>query len=99
MSMVEIQAANRRRIILQALDESGYSANETVLKQVCEQFGHQPTRELIRADLVFLDEHGLVRLEKIAAHVGELWIAHLKAAGQEVAQGRDHPGVARIGLA
>jgi hypothetical protein len=95
MSFAEIQAEDRRFIMLRALDESGYSANETVLKCVTESFGHQPTRDLIRADLAFLAEHGLVRIEKIDASNGQLWIAHLKTAGQDVAQGRVHPGIAR----
>ncbi len=95
MSFAETLAENRRLIMLRALDEAGFVTNETVLKTVTEQFGHQPTRDLIRADLTFLGEHGLIRLEKINAQNGQLWIAHLKTAGQEVAQGRVHPGVAR----
>ena len=95
MSMAETLAENRRLIMLRALDEAGFSANETVLKTVTEHWGHQPTRDLIRADMTFLDAHGLIRLEKIDAQNGQLWIAHLKTAGQEVAQGRVHPGIAR----
>jgi hypothetical protein len=95
MSFNELLAENRRLVILRALNEAAFAANETVLKQVTERFGHTPTRELIRADLTFLDEHGLIRLEKIDAQSGQLWIAHLRTAGQEVAEGRVHPGVAR----
>jgi hypothetical protein len=95
--MAETMAENRRLIILRALDEAGFAANETVLKTVCQTFGHHPTKDLIRADIAFLAEHGLVRLEKIAAQAGELWIAHLTTPGQEVAQGRVHPGVAPRG--
>jgi hypothetical protein len=95
MSFAETLAEDRRLIMLRALDEAGFSANETVLGRVTEEFGHHPTRDLIRADMSFLAQHGLIRLEKIAAQSGELWIAHLKTPGQEVAQGRVHPGVAR----
>jgi hypothetical protein len=96
MSLAQIQAEDRRLIMLRALDESGYHANETVLRQVTEQFGHHPTRDLIRADLSYLGEHALIRLEKLPAQNGEVWIAHLLTAGQEVAQGRVYPGVARL---
>ncbi len=95
MSLAQIHAEDRRLIILRSLDESGYAANETVLKQVTEQFGHAPSRELIRSDLLYLAEHSLVRLEKMAASNGEIWIAHLLTPGQEVAKGRVYPGVAR----
>jgi hypothetical protein len=95
MSFVETLAENRRLIILRALDEAGFSANETVLKQVTESLGHQPTRDLIRADLTYLAEHGLVKLEKLDVQSGQLWVVRLTTPGQEVAQGRVYPGVAR----
>ena len=95
MSLAQIHAEDRRLIMLIALDDSGYHANETVLKQVTEQLGHMPSKELIRADLAFLAEHGLVRLEKLPVQSGELWIAHLLTPGREVARGRVHVGVAR----
>jgi len=94
-SFPEFMAEDRRLIVLRALDESGYSANETVLRQVTEQFGHHPTRDMLRGDLAFLDENGLVRLEKIPSQSGEIWIVHLLNSGQEVANGRPYPGVAR----
>ncbi|OYV35525.1 MAG: hypothetical protein B7Z80_18120 [Rhodospirillales bacterium 20-64-7] len=95
MSLANVLAEDRRLIVLRALDESGFAANETVLKTVIESFGHHPTRDLVRADLVYMAEHGLIRLEKLEAASGQLWIAHLKTEGQEVAQGRVHPGIAR----
>lgn len=95
MSLAQIQSEDRRLIMLRALDESGFHANETVLKQVTEQFGHQPSRDVIRGDLTFLAENNLVRLEKLPAQSGEIWIAHLLTAGQEVSKGRVYPGVAR----
>lgn len=95
MSLSQIQAEDRRLIILRVLDEGNYHAGEAVLKQVTEEFGHRPSRELIRADLSFLAEHNLIRIEKLPAQSGELWIAHLLSDGQDVAKGRSHPGVAR----
>lgn len=95
MSLAKIQSEDRRLIMLRALDESQFHANETVLKQVTEQFGHQASRDMLRGDLTFLAENGLIRLEKLPAQSGEIWVAHLLTAGQEVAQGRAYPGVAR----
>jgi hypothetical protein len=93
--MLDILAGNRRLIILRALDESGYAANEHVLKPIVNGFGHNATRDMVRADLTYLAEHGLVRLEKVPGAEGEIWVAHLLPAGQEVAQGRVYPGIAR----
>lgn len=95
MSLSKIQAEDRRLIILRALEDGGFSAGEAVLKQVVEQMGHRPAREQIRADLAFLAENNLVRLEKLPALCGELWVAHLLPDGQDVAKGRAYPGVAR----
>ncbi len=95
MSLAQIQAEDRRLIILCVLDDGGYHAGEAVLKQVTEQFGHRPSREQIRADLSFLADNNLVRIEKLPAQSGELWVAHLLPDGQDVAKGRVHPGVAR----
>jgi hypothetical protein len=70
MSLAQIHAEDRRLIILRSLDESGYHANETVLKQVTEQFGHAPSRDLIRSDLLYLTEHSLVRCPRTAGRFG-----------------------------
>ena len=77
------------------LDEGGYHAGEAVLRQTTEQFGHRPSREQIRADLSFLADNNLIRIEKMPVQSGELWVAHLLPDGQDVAKGRTHPGVAR----
>lgn len=95
MSLSQLQAEDRRLIILRALDETSYSAGEVVLKQVTEQLGHRPSREQIRADLAFLEANNLVRLERMPVASGELWVAHLLPDGADVARGRAHPGVAR----
>lgn len=96
MSLVEALQADRRLIVLRALDETpGFGLNEGTLKIVLGQFGHRVGGDEVRADMTWLEQHGLVRLEKIQAQRGELWIAHLLEPGQAVANGRPYPGVAR----
>jgi hypothetical protein len=95
MSFADTLAEDRRLIMLRALDDVSYSANESVLRSVTEGLGHRVSREMIRADIQFLAEHSLVRIEKLPAQSGEIWIAHLLPTGQDVARGRVHPGVAR----
>ncbi len=86
-------AADRRLIILQALDEAaGYRLRETVLGSAVEALGAAASRDRLRADLVWLAEQGLIELDQSA----DVWLARITARGLDVAQGRaDCPGVAR----
>lgn len=95
MSLAQIQAEDRRQLILRTLEEGDFHAGEMVLKQVVEQFGHRPSREQIRADLNFLAQNNLVRIEKLPGESGDFWVAHLLPDGGDVARGRAFPGVAR----
>jgi hypothetical protein len=98
MQFADKLAENRRLIILRALAEAtGYKANETVLRQGLDMFGHQVGRDQVRADIAWLAEHNLLRTEVLNRQDGDFIIAHLLDDGEEVAKGRYHPGVARRG--
>jgi hypothetical protein len=99
MSLENVLAEDRRLVILRALSESGYRANESVLRKGLDAFGHRVGAELVRADLEFLRGHGLVRIEVLHPASGDLWLVHLTDAGNDVASGTYHPGVARRGPA
>lgn len=97
MSLTEVLTKDRRLVILRTLSEvAAYSSNEGVLRQALHHIGHpEANKDLIRADLSFLERHGLVRVERLPMPSGELWVAHLLDDGLEVANGRPHEGVAR----
>lgn len=97
MSFETVLAEDRRLVILRALAESGYRANESVLRKGLEAFGHKVPHDLVRADLTFLRDHALVRIEVLHPPSGDLWLAHLLDAGLDVSRGTYHPGVARRG--
>ena len=100
MSFAEELAADRRLVMLRALfDAPGNAINEGVGKTIMGNFGHKVGGDIVRADLQFLADHGLVRLEKLARDNGsDFWVAHLTLPGEDVAAGRRvHPGVARRG--
>ncbi len=99
MTLANVLAEDRRLVILRTLTEvPGTHLNEVVLKTALDGFGHRVATDLLRADLAWLVEHRLVRVEKIIApSSGELWLVHLTRDGQDVAEGRHHPGVARLG--
>ena len=95
-TLAEDLARDRRIIILRALVEpNGMMLNETIIKAMLNRFGHNTGRDVVRSDLSWLEEQRLVRLEKLETEHGQFWIAHLTSDGEEVAQGRKHPGVAR----
>ncbi len=99
MSFASLLAEDRRLVILRCLTEvPGYEANESVLRTGLAHFGHRVGSDIVRADLAFLADHDLLRVEKLAGGAGELWLATLTAAGRDVAEGdRVHPGVKRRG--
>lgn len=96
MTFEESLAEDRRRIVLSLLDNvNGNSLNEQVLKLGLQRTGHTIDVDLMRADLAWLHDHGLARLEKIPVSGGEMWVSHLTERGGDVAKGARHPGVAR----
>ena len=99
MGFLELLAEDQRLVVLRVLTEVGGNAtNDVVLKQALSHFGHNVSRDMVRAHLAWLAEHSLVELERLAAGSGELWLATLTVAGLDVASGaRVHPGVARRG--
>lgn len=84
---------DRRLRVLQILEEMpGCLCNVESLQKLLELFGHVASRDVIRADMVWLDEQGLAQVFR-----ERKWFTlKLIERGFEVADGRaDHPGVAR----
>lgn len=98
-TLAETLREDRRLVVLRTLAEvQGFHLNEIVLRTALDGFGHRVALDVLRADLAWLEEHSLVRLEKLAPVTsGELWLVHLRREGQDVAEGRVHPGVAKLG--
>ena len=84
---------DRRLVVLHVLAESaGYTANEYILQQMLEQFGHVASIDRIRADLAWLHEQQLLTVSQVA----DVHIARITARGQDVAAGRTvAPGIKR----
>lgn len=98
MSFNNLLAEDRRLVILRSLEEiAGNTANDSVLRTALEHVGHQVGRDIVRADLTWLEEHSLVSIEKMTMPSGVLWRVQLTEAGEDVARGRFHPGVKRKG--
>jgi hypothetical protein len=89
---------DRRLVVLRCLSEAhDYSLNESLVEKMLNRLRLGVVgRDVVRAHLAWLETHGLVSVEKMDAGGGkELWVGKLTKTGQEVAQGRPWPGVAR----
>lgn len=99
MSLSETLAEDRRLVILRTLAEApGNRLNEQVLRTALDAFGHRVTRDALRGDVTWLAEAMLVEQATITAPSGAIWMVQLRQAGQDVAEGRTFPGVAKPAL-
>lgn len=96
-TMQEVLAHDRRLAILRTLEEApATQLNEAALHHGMSYLGHAVSNDMLRADIEWLREHGLVRVEEIAPWCGKLLLVRLTNAGADVGNGRaHHPGVAR----
>jgi len=97
MGLAELLAADRRRAILEALNEDvDGRLGEPVLRSWVAARVDDVDRAQLRAELRWLEQSRLIRLDKLDAGAArELWVAVLLEAGRKVAEGRHHDGVAR----
>ncbi len=87
-------AAHLRLTILRVLAEApAYKLNDSLLTSACDHVGVPATRDQVRTQLAWLQENGLVRIDR---PIAELTIATATERGLEVAAGRaSAPGVQR----
>lgn len=96
MSYTEHVAEHRRLAILQVTAGSdGYTCNEFMLGELlADDYGHRIGGDLIRTELAWLAEQGLIKLRD----TGDVRIATLTSRGSDVAMGKAVvPGVKRPG--
>ena len=93
MSLETLISSNIRLILLRAMEEApGYSLNESILHTVVGRFGHNVSRDVIKTELSWLREQGLISTEEVVGY----YVATLTTRGADVATGRSSiPGVER----
>ena len=92
-SFTEHFAEDRRLVILRVLAKApAFTANEYLVQSAIAAYGHAVSRDLVRTDLAWLAEQGLVTVERVhTTHV-----ARMTARGDDVQAGRATvPGVKR----
>ncbi|HBO4355085.1 TPA: ArsR family transcriptional regulator [Pseudomonas aeruginosa] len=84
---------DQRLVLLRILSElPQYRSNSSVLASLLGEYGHHPSRDQVKTDLVWLGEQGLVRVEDI----GSVLVVTLTERGDDVAAGRASvPGVSK----
>lgn len=93
MSLATLISSNIRLILLRAMEEApGYNLNESILHTIVGKFGHSVSRDVIKTELSWLKEQGLVSLENVIGY----YVVTLTQRGADVAAGRSSvPGVER----
>lgn len=85
MAMQKIMQEDRRLVILRSLNElAGYEANESIINQCLEAYAHNVSRDVIRAELAWLEEQQLISLRDVAGYM----VAKLNSRGADVATGK-----------
>ena len=95
MSIAERLAETRRRLTLDAMKEADGQLSDSSIRSVLGRIHSESTDiEQVRADMAFFERHGLVTVERLPHAGREVWVARFTGAGQAVARGRGHVGIA-----
>lgn len=85
MSLKELITQDQRLVILRSLAEAGYDANESIISDCLDLYGHDISRDLVRTHLSWLEEQGLLTLERLK---DGFLVATITQRGLDVAEGR-----------
>ncbi|HDR0995739.1 winged-helix domain-containing protein [Pasteurella multocida] len=88
MSVKDIFTKDQRLVILRTLADDGYDANESIIADVLEAYGHNISRDLVRNHLLWLEEQGLISIKRIPNGEKDFFVAIITQRGLDVASGR-----------
>ena len=88
--MRDLLDQDQRLVILRSLLDCGDSANESILQECLQAYGHRVSRDAVRTHLSWLAEQGLVRVTDVSG----CFVAEITGRGDDVASGLESvPGV------
>lgn len=88
--MRDLLDQDQRLVILRSLLDCGDSANESILQECLQAYGHRISRDAVRTHLSWLAEQGLVRVTDVSG----CFVAEITGRGDDVASGlASVPGV------
>lgn len=82
--MKQLLTQDQRLVILRSLADVGYDANESILDDCLSLYGHNISRDLVRNHLNWLEEQGLVQIERLT---DGFMVAKITQRGLDVANG------------
>lgn len=85
--MINVITADQRLALLQALVACNNDANQNILQTCLAQYGHSIGMDLVRNHMLWLEEQGLVRINRLDAGASELFVATITQRGLDVANG------------
>ena len=80
----DILAEDRRLVILRSLMDCNNEANESILQDCLDAYGHNVSRDVVRGQIDWLAEQQLVTVENLRG----FYVVTLTSRGQDVAEGR-----------
>ncbi|MEA1062266.1 ArsR family transcriptional regulator [Erwinia sp. HR93] len=80
----DILTEDRRLVILRSLLDCNNEANESILQDCLDAYGHNISRDLVRGLIDWLAEQGLVTVESLSG----FYVVTITGRGQDVAEGR-----------
>lgn len=75
---------DQRLVILRSLVDAGYDANESILDDCLAMYGHKISRDLVKSHLNWLEEQGLIKIERLQ---NGFMVAKITQRGVDVANG------------
>lgn len=88
--MRDLLDQDQRLVILRSLLDCGDSANESILQECLQAYGHRVSRDAVRTHLSWLAEQGLVRVTDVSG----CFVAEITGRGDDIASGlASVPGV------
>lgn len=82
--MKQLLTQDQRLVILRSLADVGYDANESILDDCLSLYGYNISRDLVRNHLNWLEEQGLVQIERLT---DGFMVAKITQRGLDVANG------------
>ena len=83
--MTNLITADQRLALLQALVACNNDANQNILQTCLAQYGHNISMDLVRNHMLWLEEQGLVRINRL--DTDRLFVATITQRGLDVANG------------
>ena len=83
--MTNLIIADQRLALLQALVACNNDANQNILQTCLAQYGHNISMDLVRNHMLWLEEQGLVRINRL--DTDRLFVATISQRGLDVVNG------------